>query len=185
MHPTIPPGELAFTFPDKPLLQRKRPRLGPNLPPKSSPFDKLRPQQASQAGLRKIHLRPTVSTPKIGDKVPTPRERLLWASRSRGRRLARPEHTHLRVDVVQRVDAGILWGRGARQLSVPPAPPHPERTQNSVRSPLSQHRGETGKVFPAHHGPPSAPQSPGPRAILHAIPLSLSFAIYSSWSTSS
>lgn len=115
----------------------------------------------TSGSLNKVHLRPTVSTEKTGREVPRHRERLLWP-RGRGAgggdSLA-PGHTHLRVHVVPRVDAGILRGRGARQPSGP-APPQPA-PDLSVR-PTRPAPGGTGKVGPAHHCPPCAPPSLDP-----------------------
>lgn len=127
----------------------------------------------TSGSLNKVHLRPTVSTEKTGREVPRHRERLLWP-RGRGAgggdSLA-PGHTHLRVHVVPRVDAGILQGRGARQPSGP-APPSPPRT--SVCGPLGQHLGEQGRWalpttvprVPLHHWTQSHPPFHAPQYVV-------------------
>lgn len=115
----------------------------------------------TSGSLNKVHLRPTVSTEKTGREVPRHRERLLWP---RGRGAGGGDslalgHTHLRVHVVPRVDAGILRGRGARQPSGPAPPRARPGPQCAAHSASTWGNGEGGPCPPLS---PSAPPSLDP-----------------------
>lgn len=118
---------------------------------------------APRAGARETHAR---HTGRI--QVPARRRKALGAPRpgqraQTGRKAGpRPQrHAHLRVDVVQGVDAGVLQGGDTHQpCALRPAPcstPEPTGPARSPRGP--HHRPELGAVHRAL--PPAAPLSDG------------------------
>lgn len=79
------------------------------------------------------------------------------------------EHTHLRVDLVSGVEAGILQERNICQPPGPSSPAHPRAPLDSMHSPLSHHLGQKGRSSLPTVVPPITPNSKPSTMLLSSV----------------